>query len=158
MRLAALVVIALGLVFVVGVLPGLLIEGGFYFEYYLEYLRNPRRALDSRYNDLYVVSSVAETYEVIEMFPILGSGFTKIQNEFVGDSTFIVLLKLTGFVGLFIYLFTMMVVITFFLKKRSMLVLVPISIIISGIGFPAWVAFEHMFMLQASILMESRSS
>lgn len=157
-RFASLVIIALGLVFVVGVLPGLLNERGFYFEYYFAYLRNPLRALDSRYNDLYVVSSIAETYEVIEMFPILGSGFTKIQNEFVGDSTFSVLLKLTGFVGLFISLFTMMVVITFFLKKRSMLVLVPISIIISGIGFPAWVAFEHMFMLQASFLMESRSS
>ena len=122
----------------------------------MNYLIKPTKALSSRYDVDNTNTWLAETYKVIEKYPLLGTGYTKIRNENIGDSTYVVILKQSGLIGLGIYLATMIGIVIYFIRKKRLFFLIPISTLIVGLGGSFLVSFEHMFFIVVFMLLQSR--
>ena len=151
-RVLGIVFVSFAGVIVLLLLPNILRDRNMPVDYYFKYLRHPIQALESRY-DPALGSGLSETIEVIKQYPLLGTGYTVIKEEFIGDSTYLVLLKTTGIIGLVTYILFMGFIMLFFFQRRSMFILLPLISLMSGVALPAWVSFEQMFFLQASLII-----
>lgn len=138
-------------------LPGLLREQGFFVDYYLRYITDPFSALSSRYDFGSAGIGFSDLREVILDYPLLGSGYTRLTDEFIGDSTYFVLMKQTGLIGTGVYLLTMSAIMIFFFRKKSLFILIPMISLLSGIGGVFFMSFEHMFFIQTSVLLVEKS-
>jgi hypothetical protein len=83
------------------------------------------------------------TYKIIKEYPLLGSGFTVIRNEFLGDSTYVMLMKTGGLIGLVGYILFNVILIIKLLFKRNTKFIIVISIML--IGFSG--SFYHSLLV-----------
>lgn len=75
---------------------------GFAIEYYLEYLKHPIDALNTRYDN--ERGNLANAIEIIKSHYLIGVGHTSFNDVFIGDSVYVVLLYQTGVIGLIAYM------------------------------------------------------
>ena len=153
------IALIIGTILIVIFLPifiNIMEQKGFFVSYYLNYLIKPTKALSSRYDVDNTNIWLAETYKVIEKYPLLGTGYTRIRNENIGDSTYVVILKQSGFIGLGIYLATMIGIVIYFIRKKRLFFLIPISTLIVGLGGNFLISFEHMFFVVVLMLLQSK--
>ena len=59
-------------------------------------------------------------------------------------------------IGLGIYLATMIGIVIYFIRKKRLFSLIPISTLIVGLGGSFLVSFEHMFFIVVFMLLQSR--
>lgn len=115
---------------------------GLYAKYYFKYIFRPFDAFKTRYsvsNDILL----NPTYKIIKEYPLLGSGFTVIRNEFLGDSTYVMLMKTGGLIGLVGYILFNVILIIKLLFKRNTKFIIVISIML--IGFSG--SFYHSLLV-----------
>lgn len=117
---------ALGMIFgtivLVLLLANWLSNQGFAIKYYLAFLTDPFSALKTRYgkdsgNLSYAIATIRNNF-------LIGVGNAKINNSFVGDSVYIVLLYETGIVGLISYFFPFVESLIVNLRKKNTLAVV----------------------------------
>lgn len=114
-------------------------EKGYAIDYYLNFLTNPFKALNTRYSSETGILSTALVE--ISKNPIIGVGYSS-NNIFVGDSMYIVLLFETGIIGLITY--AMPYVKSFiraFKKRRIINISLIFAIWLLGVGNPLQVSF-----------------
>ncbi len=75
---------------------------GYFIDYYLAYLTDPFKALSTRYDSSSGILS--QTIQVVKDNFLFGVGEAQVNNAFIGDSTYIVLLYQTGIIGLVVFL------------------------------------------------------
>lgn len=105
--------------------------------YYLNMILNPAKALETRYDMDSEELLLGETYKVIKEHFIFGVGFEKIQNEFLGDSTYVLALHHGGTVSLISIIIFYLMNICKALKNKDIGKILFISIwIITGLAMP----------------------
>jgi len=72
---------------------------GFYASFYYGYLLKPLSSIASRYSFANSEILFHETFNIISKYPIFGVGFQSLSGEFIGDSSYVVILHNSGFVG-----------------------------------------------------------
>jgi len=127
---AALLVAGGLVVWVGGVLGGL----GFNVSYYLSFLVDPRAALATRYG---TGGLLGGTVDVIAANPVFGVGMTRVQGEFLGDSTYTLLLHSTGLIGAALAAFGFTSVVQTIIRrgKRTDLLVLG-ALLAAGVGLP----------------------
>jgi len=121
-------------------------------KYYYTVFTNPARVFSSRYDPSSESFIASDTIESIRENFFLGTGYTKIRNEFIGDSTYIVMLKEAGFIGLLIYLLSILMIILYLFKKRNAAVLIPFSMLANGVGSSAFLSLYDIAVLLIVLL------
>lgn len=144
--------------FVLLSLINILKRNNFYVDYYLSYLTKPFEAFSSRYNINNDEILLGNTYKAISRSPLVGTGYTIITNEFMGDSTYILILKTSGIIGLLTYLFMMIYNIILLLRRRSMFALIPIVILLIGFSIPAFNDYLFVTLLQGVLYLNLANS
>ena len=123
------------------ILINILAKNGIFIKYYLSFLSNPFSALETRYNtanDLVL----SNTYEIIKNNLLLGVGFGQMENEFLGDSTYILALHNGGIIALsVIVVFYLKQIINSFHQKQIIFVLIWI---LTGFALPTLYNYEFV--------------
>lgn len=78
-------------------------SGGYAITYYLSFIRNPLSALNTRYSS--DSGNLSLAIDIIKNNFVIGVGNANINNSFVGDSVYIVILYETGIIGMFTYFY-----------------------------------------------------
>lgn len=94
-------------------------DNGFAIAYYLEFLKDPLRALNTRYDG--ETGNLSVAMDIIKSHPFFGVGHATFNNAFVGDSVYIVLLYQTGICGLLTYFVPYIVAFIRSMKKQLLL-------------------------------------
>jgi membrane protein len=115
-------------------------------DYYLRILQDPVRSLETRYSIDSSDILLSETYSVIQEYPILGVGFNRPRNEFLGDSTYVLCLHNGGVVAfLMVISFYILILKNKWKQKDFYSVLFIILWIISGFALPT--LFNYVFVI-----------
>lgn len=91
-------------------------DNGFAIAYYLEFLKDPLKALNTRYDG--ETGNLSVAMDIIKSHPLFGVGHATFDNAFVGDSVYIVLLYQTGVCGLVAYFIPYIVSFTRSIRKK----------------------------------------
>ncbi|MCI9141339.1 MAG: hypothetical protein HFH87_01800 [Lachnospiraceae bacterium] len=94
-------------------------DEGFAIAYYLDFLKNPLKAFRTRYDSQSGNLSVA--IDIIKNNLLFGVGHAIFNDNFVGDSAYIVLLYQTGILGFIAYLYPYMKNFIRGMKKKELL-------------------------------------
>ena len=141
------------IIFVLGV-SNWLSSQGFAVKYYLSFLSNPFSALNTRYgsgsgNLTYAINTIKDN-------PIIGVGNAKLNNSFVGDSVYIVLLYETGIVGFFVYFLSYIRAFIINIKKRNKLSIV-LFIVFALISFGNALQVSYYIILYVAVIFYEAS-
>lgn len=125
------VLAAIGLVvWAVGYFEGIGLNVG----YYLGYLTDPTEAFATRYGP---AGQLAATMGVIRDNPLIGVGVTKVQGEFLGDSSYILLLHTTGALGVVLALAALAFIVRWTVGVRRHLDLLVLgALLVAGLALP----------------------
>lgn len=105
--------------------------------YYIQMLSNPLSALETRYSANSDNLLLSDTYNVIKEHLIFGVGFQSINNEFLGDSSYIMSLHNGGLISLIsIIIFYLLNLIKAIKRKNIDKILFIIIWAISGLAMP----------------------
>lgn len=123
------------IVIVLGVFYNFMAENST-IEYYLKMLTNPMQAFASRYDVSDENILLGETYKIIKENLFFGVGVQKINNEFLGDSTYVLALHHGGIISLItIIIFYAYNCIKFLSSKEIGAIVFTVFWAISGFGF-----------------------
>lgn len=112
---------------------------GFPIEYYLSFIKNPIRALATRYSAQN--GNLVEAIKNITQHPFIGPGKVT-SGVFVGDSLFVVILYETGICGLFAYAIPYISSFFMAVRKRAVLnIALIVAIWMLGVGSALHVSF-----------------
>jgi hypothetical protein len=110
---------------------------GFYASYYYEFIRHPFASLLSRYSVGSTNILLYDTYRTILSYPLFGVGMQTKFGEFLGDSSYVVLLHNSGIVGFSIAILFILYLFYSVLKSRSVdRLLVLIALLGSSLALP----------------------
>lgn len=119
---------------------------GFYIQYYLEFLKDPLKAFETRYDSESGILSGA--MEVIKDNLLFGVGNKSFPDVFVGDSVYVVLLYETGIVGFFFYLLPYLIAFVCSIREKKIsqsAILFAFALIATGGAFHLsyfWILFS----------------
>lgn len=102
--------------------------------YYASYLVNPTDALATRYG---AGGMLETTMDVVRRNPLIGVGVTKVRGEFLGDSSYILLLHSTGALGVALAFVALTLVVRHVVVTgRRADLLVVAALLVSGLALP----------------------
>lgn len=106
---------------------------GLAIQRYLAFLSDPFSALDTRYDSS--SGNLSKAIEIIRNHFIIGVGNSQMNNAFIGDSVYIVLLYETGLIGLVAYFLPFVRIIIISIKKHQLICLpVLFAILLIAVG------------------------
>ena len=79
-------------------------NNGFYIDYYLKFIFDPMDAFNTRYGSGSDSGLLSTTFDVIKNNILTGVGTTQVENEFIGDSTYVKILHGTGIIGIILFI------------------------------------------------------
>ncbi len=127
---------------------------GVYINYYLKYLIKPFDALHSRYTG--DITFLKITYESIKQHWLIGSGFTFLPRENLGDSMYIFWLKTTGILGMCILFTGILTLLHHFLNGETGILIFILAFLFSGLALTNTDFFSNSIM--SALLVTSSSN
>lgn len=124
----------------------LLEQHGTAIAWYTDYLTHPLDSFDSRYSSN--TGLLSDMYSIIKENLIIGVGSTAIEDVFIGDSMYIVILYNTGIVGFLLY-FEILISATLknLVNKRSTALLCCVAVCLAGLAAPV-----HLHVISAPVI------
>ena len=147
--------IVLLVILTVKVLINKMRDWGLPVNYYFNFLSTPLDAFSSRYD--YSSGILSVTREVIRKNLLIGVGFTNIKGEFIGDSSYFVIMHDAGLMGVLIYVFMFALLLrNIIIKKDFDKMMILISIIMLGFSQPIFTSTLGSLILGFFINSESK--
>ena len=118
---------------------GFLNRLGFNVAYYVAYLAHPTEALTSRYGP---GGTLGAAVRIILANPVFGVGMTSVEGEFLGDSTYTLLLHSTGLIGAIVAALGLALVVQQLRRRRRSADFVVLgALLLAGVGLPIVFSF-----------------
>lgn len=114
-----------------------LVKQSFNISYHFAYLLKPLKALESRYDMNEGILSL--TIETARNNFLIGVGMTRPFGEFIGDSTYIMLVHNTGLLGSMLFVFIIGILICkSFIKRNLTALMMVFALLICGLAVPCF--------------------